>query len=271
MTLEGFAETFLIFTAQRCKPATVAEYRRILRLWLLPRFAARDLRHISTADAARLHADMHGTPVQANRTAAALARILKVARIHGLKTQAVEKPPLYREVPRTRFLSPDECGRLLARLDAEPAISAKAITLMLLTAMRRSEVLNLRWSEVDLGARLVTLEDTKTGRSVRPLPREAAQLLASIPRVSEFVFPGRGATGRMVFVSRVWNRLRADLGLQDVCLHSLRHTRASQLVAAGVPLFTVSRVLGHSTTRMTERYAHLQPSHLVEAVDRVKL
>ena len=57
MTLVEFASTFVAFKAKRCKPATVAEYQRILKLRLLPRFDARDLRRISISDAALLHAE----------------------------------------------------------------------------------------------------------------------------------------------------------------------------------------------------------------------
>jgi hypothetical protein len=88
MTLVEFASTFVAFKAKRCKPATVAEYQRILKLRLLPRFDARDLRRISTSDAALLHAEpARNSRVQANRTVSALCRVLKVARLRGLKTR----------------------------------------------------------------------------------------------------------------------------------------------------------------------------------------
>ena len=260
MTLSDFAPIFLAFTTGRCRASTVRAYRLQLERYILPRLGAKALPNITTMDAAHLHASMRSTPVQANRVVCALSRVLKVARLHGMSTRQVERPPLYREQGRTRFLSSEEQARLLKILEGEPSIASRLITLILLTGLRKSEALHLRWDEVDLSRRFITLQDSKTGVSVRPLSREAAHLLASLPRVGEFVFPGAGARGHLVMVERLWRRLRRDAGLSDVCLHDLRHSFASRLVEAGVPLYTVGKCLGHKTVRMTARYAHLAPS-----------
>jgi integrase len=269
MTLAEFAPHFLAFTATRCRPATRRLYAGLLNRLIVPRLGSRDLRSISTADALQLHGSLVGTPTQANRALMVTMRLLRVARLHGYKTQTVEKPPRFAEAARSRFLSREEAADLLRRLAKEPGISARAITLLLLTGLRRSEALGLRWSEVDLARGLVTLGDSRTGASIRPLSRGAVELLCGLPRAGAYVFPGCGGSGRLVAVERVWRRVRREAGLQDCCLHTLRHSFASLAVSAGVSLYVVGKALGHRTPNMTARYAHCAPGALQEAAEAV--
>ena len=68
---------------------------------------------------------------------------------------------------------------------------------------------------------------------------------------------------------RLWQRARKEAGLDDVRLHDLKHTVASQAVARGVPLSTVARMLGHADPRMTLRYAHVANRDLQAAAERI--
>ena len=67
----------------------------------------------------------------------------------------------------------------------------------------------------------------------------------------------------------LWYRIRREAGIEDVRLHDLRHTHASQAVMSGIPVPVVSRLLGHSNVRMTMRYAHLGEREIEEAAERV--
>ena len=67
----------------------------------------------------------------------------------------------------------------------------------------------------------------------------------------------------------LWRRARREADLDDVRLHDLRHTVASQAVARGVPLSTVARMLGHADPRMTLRYAHVGDRDLQDAAERI--
>jgi integrase len=271
VTLAEFTSHFVAFSSTHCKPTTLHLYADLLERFIVPRLGSHDLRRITTADVVGLHSSLAGTPVQANRALMVTMRLLKVARLHGYRTQQVEKPPRFAERSRTRFLTPAEAADLLRRLAAEPSIAARAISLMLLTGLRRGEALGLRWTEVDLDRRLLVLVDSKTGTSIRPLSREAARLLAGLPRIGEYVFPGGGTTGRLVAVERTWRRVRREAGLDGtgVCLHTLRHSFASLAVSAGVPLYTVGKALGHKTPSMTARYAHCAPAAMQQASEAV--
>lgn len=143
-------------------------------------------------------------------------------------------------------------------LPANPTAVA-ALRLLILTGARKTEVLGLRWAEVDFSREALTLEDTKTGRSVRMLSADAVALLKSVPRVvgSAYVFPSPANPRRPIRdVSRLWDAVRHAAGLEDMRLHDIRHTAASMMLQAGAPLADVGRSVGHHSTRSTQRYAH---------------
>ena len=134
---------------------------------------------------------------------------------------------------------------------------------------RVGEILKLQWSEVD-GDRL-DLADTKTGPRRVWLSQAAQTILARQPRAtSPFVFPSPRHPDRPLSDTLcLWHRARKEAGLDDVRLHDLRHTVASQAVARGVPLSTVARMLGHADPRMTLRYAHVGDRDLQAAAERI--
>ena len=137
--------------------------------------------------------------------------------------------------------------------------AVRAIRLLLLTGMRRSEVAAMRWQDLDLGRSLVRLPVSKTGRDqTRPLSSAAVQYLRGLVAAhkgsgDELVCDGVSA----VAISRVWTKLSERADCSDVRLHDLRHTLASDMLSAGAPLAVVGRVLGHTSPATTARYAHL--------------
>lgn len=264
-TLRQFARDFAHFNTARIRPSTAAKYDSALRLHILPRLGDKQLHQITTRDALDLQAALSSTAAIANTATMVLLRVLKVARLLGFKTLPVERPRGFREPQRMRFLAAEERERLTRVLRREPSIAARLIELILMTGLRRGEALKLRWSEVDLERGLLALASTKTGPSIRALPEPAVALLGSLPRSSEWVFPG--SAGHFTFLGRFWNRARAAAQLPDLRIHDLRHDFASRAVAAGVPLYTVSKLLGHTNPSTTARYAHLAPGALREAAE----
>jgi hypothetical protein len=85
---------------------------------------------------------------------------------------------------------------------------------------------------------------------------------------SPWVFPATRGEGHFIGLQKVWARIRAHAGLQDVRLHDLRHNLASVAVASGESLFITGKVLGHRKARSTERYAHLADDPIQAAADR---
>jgi integrase len=170
---------------------------------------------------------------------------------------------------RTRYLTPLELKAALdAALDAAPVWMRAPIALAAFTAMRRGELLALRWLDVDLTNRRLYLRETKNGSlRVLVLNELAVQVLASLPQgaPADTVLAGVDPQQLTVYTRRIF----AKLGIHDASFHSLRHTAASWLVMQGVDLYAVGQLLGHKTPRMTQRYAHLSPHYMAGAVGKL--
>jgi integrase len=147
--------------------------------------------------------------------------------------------------------------------------------------MRRGELINLRWKDIDLQRRLLHIESnptfkTKQGkRRTIPLSDVAYHLLMSKHRTSfhEFVFTLKG---KPIFDNWVTNKFKwyvyeAKLADDRLHFHSLRHTFASWLVQDGVSLYEVQKLLGHSNITVTQVYSHLQPEGLHATVNRISI
>lgn len=206
---------------------------------------------------------------------------------------------------RVRFLSEDENKRLREALDArqetiraerdsanrwrverntEPFLDLRAVEfadhlkplvlLSLNTGMRRGEVFNLTWADIDLANKVLTVEGTtaKSGQTRHiPLNKEALTTLTEWKTqagASAYVFPSQSG-GRLDNVNKSWAGVLARAKITAFRWHDLRHTFASKLVMAGVPLNTVRELLGHSDIRMTLRYAHLAPDSKAAAVELI--
>ncbi len=261
----------------RCKPATRKSYASLLRGRLLPAFGAKRLDRITHTEV-RLWFDRfsRAAPGNANNALKLLRQILNfaIARGHLQSNPARDIRP-NRRPKLTRFLSTDEIARLHRVLDGHAGAGGRAqadiIRLLLLTGCRRNEIVRLRWAEVD--GDTLALGETKTGPRTVPLNRQARAILERQPREeSPFVFPSPLDPSRPRGPHLgLWYRARREAGIQDVRLHDLRHTHASHAVMNGVPVPVVSRLLGHSNTRMTLRYAHLGDRDIEEAAERTGL
>ncbi len=258
-----------------CKPSTQRTTRYQLAGQLLPAFGAKPLNRIGEAAIRRWFERYSRTaPGNANLCLARLRQILNFALACGY----IERNPVGRIAPNrrpalTRFLSREELARLHAALDAQTRKSARQqadiVRLLLLTGCRRSEITGLGWSEVREDG--LALTDAKTGPRKVPLGSRARAILDRQPRAgSAFVFPSPCDPARPRSPDLpLWYRVRREAGIGDVRLHDLRHTMASHAVMNGVPVPVVSRLLGHSSARMTLRYAHLADRDIEAAAERV--
>jgi len=135
--------------------------------------------------------------------------------------------------------------------------------------MRRGELFNLKWSDVDFDQGFLYIRDPKGGPDQKiPLNKEARRVLESHDRIgSKYVFPGRNGN-RRVSVKTPINRIKKRAGLPSNFrpLHGLRHAFASMMVSSGqVDLYTLQKLLTHKDSRMTQRYAHLRDDALKRA------
>lgn len=194
-----------------------------------------------------------------------LAEDLEVAGAPERKKVALRSLPV--KQTHNVYLSPVEVHRLCRALQesANPDLS-DIINLLLVTGARKNEVLQLRWSYLDPNFGFWTVPQSKNGKPRQiQLTDSAVQLLKKrqgLNGSSPFVFPNP-ETGRPYrCIHHSWDRARKEAGLPDLRVHDLRHSYASALVNAGVPLYDVQHLLGHSSIRTTQRYAHLSRERL---------
>ena len=259
------------------KPSTRRHTKAALTNQLLPAFGATPLDRITRVQVLNwFDAYSRTAPGGANRALALLRQILNFAiACDHIATNPARGIAPNRRTPLTRFLSREEVQRLHCALDRHAMRSAFAraqadiIRLLLLTGCRRNEILTLRWSEVHADA--LALDDSKTGPRKVPLNARAQALLARQSRgPSPYVFPSpRDRTRPRTSNLRLWNTVRREAGIEDVRLHTLRHTVASHAVMQGVPVPVVSRLLGHTDAQMTLRYAHLADRDVEAAAERI--
>jgi len=190
---------------------------------------------------------------------------------------AIERP----KVPKGRilFLKEEEAVRLLEACRVSRNKMLYPYVLVLLhSAMRPSEAAGLRWSQVDLDKRSLTLYVTKTEPRTVPLTKAVVASLKAIQKEmgkGEFVFfeeEGKSEQARNIPSSRfrpAFDFARARAGLPELHMHDLRHTAASHMLMAGADLRTLAAILGHSTLQMVLRYTHLLDEHKLNAVDRI--
>jgi len=251
-----------------------------LRNHILPAFGNRAVAELSTEEIAALHLSLRKTPVAANRLVRVLSKMMSLAELWGLRpphSNPCRGIRMYTQRRRERFLSPSEItmlGEAIRSCEGKRLIdplAANAIRLILLTGCRPSEITNLRWREVHLDQFFLRLEDSKTGAKVVSLGTPACELLASLPRSAERVFPSpRKAGAPYRELRRPWSHVRRRAGLLDIQLKDLRHTHASIAAQCGLSLPVIGKLLGHTQVSTTQIYAHWADDVLRQAAQRVQ-
>ena len=268
-TYVAFLDEFWTKVAARWKPSTRETMGFNRKHYFDDAFADRTIDAISEADVARWFARLsdRSGPGGANRCMAILSQMMRKAEDWGYRPEGSNPCRLIRRNrtrERERFLADAELaglGPILADArasgDCKQAACATAVTLLLLTGCRRQEIVDLEWGDVR-GSRLL-LRDTKTGPRTVWLGRDAAALLADLPRLKKvrFVFSDGSRKIAGHDVSNAWCRMRIEAGLIDVRLHDLRHTFASHAAMTAETLPMIGKLLGHATVKSTARYAHL--------------
>ena len=179
-----------------------------------------------------------------------------------------------------RFLSRDECSRLL---EATPTDLYAAYYIFLNTGMRKAELENLRWEDIDFRRRKIAIcskadWQPKTGEREIPMSDGVHQQLSLLRKKGsptndgDYVFQAKGSGHSHNRLRRELMKAAAAAGISDLTkLHTLRHTFASHLIMGGIDLPTVKKLMGHSDIATTMIYAHLAPDHLSDAVNKVEL
>ena len=216
------------------------------------------------------------SPATVNRYLAALSVAFSAAEkewgwIESSPCRKVRK--LREPQPRVRFLSEEERKRLLmACQESSNPYLYTIVVLALSTGARKSELLGLRWPNVDLVSGRITLHDTKNReRRSLPLRGHAKTLVEEIGRVrsidTDLLFPSPRNHQKPINIRDPWIRALAKAGIKDFRFHDLRHSAASYLAMNGATPSEIAAVLGHKTLQMVKRYAHLSDEHTASVVE----
>lgn len=269
---EDFGKEFLeLYSRVHWRPKTVQGHENSLQ-HLNRFFKGKRLSDVSPESTAHYIAERRKkvSPASVNRELSCLKCVLNRAVEWGrLETNPIIRVRKFKEPePKDRILAGEELGRLLRAC----ASHLKPILVTALcTGMRRSEILGLKWGQVDLGKRMIRVERTKSGKA-RVIPINSV-LLDELSRLkqangkSEYLFLCPASESPMKDVKTAFRTACRRAGIKGFRFHDLRHSAASKMVEAGIDLVTVSKILGHASIQTTMRYAHPTPENMRRAVE----
>ena len=279
-TVRDFSSTLIAqLEVDDRKPSYIHEVRRLLNGHILPFFGSRAIRSIRPSDITKYkQAKQHLSNKTVNNHLGVLSRLLRLAVTDGIITAAPPVKLISARVTEAPFFSEDEGHKLVDACEGRLRVM---VIVALNTGLRLGELVALQWDDIDLDARTLTVRRQwcvvakdftrpKNGEfRVVPLPPRVVAALRDWPRrlLCPLVFPTE--SGRVIdktdagkYLARACKRAE----LERAGWHKCRHTYASWLVQRGVELFTVQKLLGHKTIQQTQRYAHLAPATLADAV-----
>jgi integrase len=295
ITVLEICELYLSDAKGRIKPSTLTLDRSRIECHVKPLIGRRAVSGLTQRDIERFQADIAagktakprkekgrsgvvtGGRATAARTVGMLGAILEFAKRHGAITDNPARGVRrFADNKRRRFLNVDELRTLgkamkAAEHQGENRTGIAAIRALLLTGCRRNEILSLPWAWLDAKSRCIRFEDTKSGAQLRPIGATAARHLGSQPKQDgcPWIFKADIGDGHFIGLPRVLARLCGLADIDDVTIHTLRHSFAAAAAELGFSELTIAGLLGHSVPGVTARYAHVPDSALVAAADRV--
>jgi integrase len=250
----------------------------IMRLHLLPRWGKLKLHEIQQQDVAKWLGQKRAeglAPATVEKLRVTFHRSFVLAarwNIPGGQANPVRGIPRPKfDNKRERYLSPAEAERLHKAVANSPNTQLKYIVgLLLLTGARKMELLRAKWEHVDLDRKSWHIPDSKTGKARHvPLSKPAVALIGQLPKFEKcpWLIPNPETKEPFVDVKKAWTTARRVAGLPGLRIHDLRHSAASFMIAAGIDLYAVGRILGHADYQSTVRYSHLANDTLLAAVE----
>ena len=276
LTFSGFVEKHYL-PAAKVRKRSIESELSFLKNHLIPRLGLIPLVEISRIHLSELHTGVRErgyAPATADRLIVLARHIFNQAIKLGFLQKGsnpAEKFDFF-NVPngRERFLTPEEVSRLIAELrTSDNPDLVNIISALLLTGCRRGEILNSRWADIDFEKGHFRIPLTKQGKPhTLPLTDDLRMFLQELPSKGNSIYlfpnPRTGKPYRSIYYS--WDRARKNAGMPELRIHDLRHSFASFLVNNGRTLYEVQRLLGHSSSKTTQRYAHLTERSLGDAM-----
>lgn len=277
-----FSETYAPISGRSKKPESYKRETQNFKHWIEPVLGKILLKNVAPFHIEKIKKNMltaEMTPRTVQYAFATVRQVWNMAKRDGLVN--TDSPTKHVKIPkidnrRLRFLTREEAEKLLENLKRRSLQLHDIALLSLHCGLRAGEIFNLTWGDVDRERGILTLRDSKSGKTrVAFMTEHVKSIFTRSERIKhdDLVFPDRNGH-RMKRISNAFERAVDELGFnnsisdprQQVVFHTLRHTFASWLVENGTDLYTVKELMGHSTLAMTERYSHLGQNTLQNAV-----
>lgn len=270
---------FSLFIEAKSENRSLGDDKTRFRLYVAPVLGKKTVAELATNDIEKIKKKM----LKEGKSAQTIKHVLTLVKRlvnFAAKMGYVESIPatLHFDMPVvdnkvTENLTSEQMAKLLQVLDEEKdVIFASLIRLALFTGMRRSALLNLKWTDLDFERNIITLRGDvakKKKTEYIPMNEKAKEILLAVPRTtSPYVFPGRDNDKPRANITDILKRVKEKAGLPDNFrpLHGLRHSFASWLANSGqVSMYELQKLLTHSSPLMTQRYAHLHDEALKRA------
>ena len=276
LTVRKLAELYIERHA-RPKKRTWKTDQAALNQLFIPRFGTHLAASITRADVATVHADYgNAHPYGANRFVSIVRKMYNVGRQLGVVPEEMRNPGTeivrFPEHRRRRFVTPAEMPILAAAINNDPnEFASHALWLLLLTGVRRNEILAAKWADIDWDNKTLYIGKTKNGEPVlAPLSRAAITRLKMVHRLKDnpYIICGAIPGKPLAYIDKMWRRVRAETGFKDLRIHDLRRTVGSWLVRDGASLHLVGAVLNHKDQKTTAGYAYFQTEDRHKALNR---
>jgi integrase len=271
------SEQYLPYVQSRKRSANRDE--QIYRIHVRDRLGKTRLDRITRMEIQQLHSDVRAKgykPASADHVAKFIRHALNLAVDWLLlEKNPASRLPLYNEDNKIEnYLTDGQLADLVQVLRNDHNRPVCSILMFLLsTGARLQEALDASWNQIDLDNRLwrIPAKGTKSKKArVVPLNDTALELLiTNRNNGSEVCFPNPKTKKSFVTITRVWHRLRKQIGIPHFRIHDLRHSYASFMANSGRSLYEIQQLLGHADSRVTQRYSHLTASTLQAASNTV--
>lgn len=275
-TLEELLTQYSKFKSTRVEPRTLQRYKVSVRQLLKFFGKDKDIASISLEDVENYQSERKAGPATINRDVTLLLAALKKATqrkwvsLDSIQdiVQNIEK--LREPEPRDRVYSEEEIERLLMECSEQVRLG---VIISLLTGMRFSEVIKLKWNDVDLERGRIKVRKTKTHRD-RTIPIKGKLLMSilqrrHLERTCEYVITKRGGNPYKQGFDKGFRAARKKAGITDANFHDLRRTYSTVLMELGESERVIQKLLGHSRLETTARYLAVQDKRLQDAQEKI--
>ena len=172
---------------------------------------------------------------------------------------------------KIRYFSAEEKAKFFEALKATPELTRNIVMVAYYTGMRRGEIFTLKWKDINFNTKQIVLDkdNTKSGKSrYIPMHEEVLKVFNGLQQTtqSNLIFKSPVTGKKLDTIKRSWSTLIKAAEIDNFRFHDLRHNFCSMLAMKGIPLYTIAQIAGHSDVKMTQRYAHLCPDHLSDAI-----